>query len=63
MSRGKASSVPEISGALRRGLSARSWIPALADRVTGPPFVSSVSLQDPLFSRGVAHQAVAPVAL
>ena len=37
MSRGKASSVPEYSGALRRGLSARSWIPTLAGRATGPP--------------------------
>jgi small subunit ribosomal protein S10 len=49
MSRGKASSAPEMSGAYRRGLSARSWIPALADRATGPPFVSSAALQDRCF--------------
>jgi hypothetical protein len=63
MSRGKASSVPEYSGAFRRGLSARSWIPTLAGRATGPPVCFWIPRFHPLFPRGVAHLAVAPVAL
>jgi len=60
MSHGKASSAPEASGAHRRGLSARQWIPGVADLAPGHVGGACKAINT---IRGTAHQAAMPVAL